>query len=199
MTTWQNIVGKLGNKTTIMAFTALIVAVGGQLLSFRQDSRMEFRELAVEYRKEVERLRGVEQRCLRLELNLSKEMDRLHSKMVLLESASQDLPFPHWLKSNGTKVRPGVMLAINKSYEDRFLLPIGKTAAAYIGKTDAQFWGEAIGTKYWEGDMKVIDGKVPTDHYEVDPFNPKDSIRVIKYPRRLGTTTIGIGGMVLPE
>lgn len=186
------------NNAAATAIAALIVAVGGQMLEFRQDQRVEFRDVANEYREEANRLRDVERKCISMELQLNKQMDALRGKMILLESASQDLPFPHWLKSTGTKRNPGIMMSVNRAFEDRYLIPVGKTAQDYIGKTDAQFWGPELGDRYWEGELKVIESGAPTDRYEKDPTGIMDSVRVVRYPRSLGTRVIGIGGMELP-
>lgn len=186
-------------KKSPVSVSAIIIAIGSVVIDFRSESRVEYRSLAQEYREETVRLRQIERQCLELEIMLTRELDQVRAKMILLESASQDLPFPHWLKSNGTKTNPGIMMAVNQAYENAYLIPIGKTASDYIGKTDAQFWGKELGVNYWNNDLKVINSGIPIDVCEIDPIITGDSIRVVKYPRKLGSRVIGIGGIVIPN
>jgi hypothetical protein len=199
MIKWINQIGGiLKNNATAAAWVAVIGVLGSTFLEIRQDNRASFREVAEEYRAETERLRAIEQRCFEFEVEMNKKLSELRGKLVMLESASQDLPFPHWLKSAGTKDMPGVMLSLNKAYEENFLLPLDKTSSDYVGKTDAQFWGDDIGSRYWARDLEVIRLGIPIESSEVDPITGAP-IRVMKYPRMLGNRVIGIGGIVIPE
>lgn len=142
---------------------------------------------------------NVQLRKERLDINenirvLEKDVLGLRNQIILLESAHMDLPIPMWLKD--TK---GIMLALNASYEQTFLIPNGKTTSDYIGKTDIDVWGQEIGTQYWKHDQQVLrtgrkfDGK---EIVEVD--GEKTEYRVIKYARFAGRTKIGIAGLAIP-
>jgi len=196
---WYEQIGTLlKNNATAAAWVAVVGVLGSTFIEIKQDRRAGFADIAESYREDVIRLREVEARCLQFELEMGRKLSALQSKIVLLESASQDLPFPHWLKSSGTAINPGVMLSLNKAYELEFLAPRGKTAADYIGKTDVEFWGEELGERYWRLDLDVIRRKTPI---ETNGRHPLDGspVRVMKYPRMLGNRVIGIGGIVIPE
>lgn len=189
----------LAKNATITSIVAVVVALGTLVLDFRKDDRFEYQDLLNEFRLEVMRLREVEASCNQAFLKHSKEISSLQNRLIMLESATMDSPFPMWLKSVGTKDKPGVMLVLNSAYERRFLLPLGRIAENYVGKTDAEFWGKEIGNQYWEIDKKVISTGLVIDTYEPSPITKEGRIRVVKYPRLFNRQIVGIAGIAIPS
>lgn len=132
---------------------------------------------------------------------IDEELTRLKASFLTLNYSIEQFPFPMWIKSTGTYTKPGIMLYLNPAYEEYYLEPIGKTRLDYIGKTDAEFWGNPLGTMYWSNDMKVIYSKEMFDNKTNHPLIKGDSIRVIKYlsePINIEIVTTVVG-MVIPN
>ena len=162
-----------------------------------QESNDDLRSEVAEYRKEVETLR---ERINELEAENLRERStsaELKNKIVLLESAHYDLPFPQWLKNTSFE-----MLSVNQAYEDVFLRPAGLRATDYIGKTDFDIWPDEVARKFVENDKKAMEGK--GEYWSgIEPLWVKDNdvskLWVIyKYPRYFGKVCIGIAGVAIP-
>ncbi|MEM1215578.1 MAG: hypothetical protein AAGJ82_07835 [Bacteroidota bacterium] len=188
----------LDQNTKGMALAGVLLALGGILLDFSKLKQSEYQDTIEESKNELTRLREVEQKCYHDFVNLNRQISDFQNKIIMLETATMDSPLPMWLKSIGTVSKPGVMLVLNNAYEQRFLQPIGKRAIDYIGRTDAEFWGDTLGRRYWSLDMEVIRTRSKVDQYEFDPLTG-DKLRVIKYPRLYNNNVIGIGGMAIPD
>lgn len=122
----------------------------------------------------------------------------LRSKVILLETASHDLPFPMWLKDMEFK-----MLYLNHEYEKLFLKPNGITTVDYIGKTDFDVWSVEIAESYMRSDKETIKSKngvyiATNEIIIVGENNISEKYRVIKYLRYVGKIAIGIGGVAIP-
>lgn len=131
---------------------------------------------------------------LRMRFNKKdKEVSELRNQLMIFESSHADVPVPLWLKDvNGT------MLFLNQEYESLLLHPVGKTMDDYIGKTDIEVWGKETGDKFLRNDNEVIRKRKPVEFTEI--WKGNDCVyegRVIKYPRFLGKTVIGVGGIIL--
>lgn len=156
----------------------------------------EFKKVFEIWQKDNERLRIREEKLLQEVASLRIEVAELRNKIVLLESAHQDLPLPAWLKD--TK---GTMLALNPTYEEMFLIPRGYTATDYIGNDDKAVWPPEIAEQYTKHDKMVLrSGKVwrgveniPNEVGEIEEWN------IIKYVRYSGRTKIGIAGIAIPK
>lgn len=170
----------------------------------KKDNTDEFKEL-LNYLKEMlaERDKKIDDMEAKFERNINEinklkdELSELKSKLMVMESAHFDIPFPMWLKS-----LDGKMISLNSEYEKHFLIPSGKTAKDYIGKTDHDVWGVEIGkiyafhdnmtlkskNGYWSGKETVILNE--TDYTE--------QWTMVKYVRYSGKTPIGIGGIAIP-
>lgn len=187
----------LSKNGALTSAAAIIIALGAVLVDWRQENRIDYQDVLRDLSSEITRLRGVERNCTELMMQYGREISDLRTKIVMLESAQMSSPLPMWLKSTGTDDRPGVMLAVNRAYEDMFLLPFGKTADDYIGRTDAEIWGDALGSGYWENDLSVIRSGNSLDILEVNPLTDKRTLRVIKYPRMYNGRIIGIAGIAI--
>lgn len=187
------------NNARATAIIAIITALGSLLLDFRASSHIEYQDLINEFRIEVNRLREVEASCNKAFLKHSREISDLQNKLIMLESATMDSPLPMWLKAIGTIERPGIMLVVNKAYEDRFLIPRGKKAIDYIGKTDQEFWGEQLGNSYWAVDLEVITSGKRVDSSTPNPIYPGKQLRTIQYPRHYRDQIIGVAGIAIPD
>lgn len=174
----------------------LVQAILFHLRSRRDSSRVDFSLIMSTIHGENLSLKEQNTELIRRVSSLEVTLNSLRAKIVMLESTNMVLPVPTWLKDTD-----GRMLAYNKAYEDAFLCCAGRNASEYIGKTDSEFWGEEIGDAYLINDQEVISGKVIWEGRE-SVLMPDQSIRqyrIIKFPRMLGDTVIGVGGMALPK
>jgi hypothetical protein len=189
----------------------IFISGGGliQIFSYFRDKRKdrtdEFKEL-LEYTKtmiadrdiKIVRLSTEYETCRDIIFELREELNDLKSKVIVLESAHFDIPFPMWLKSLDRK-----MISVNTEYENCFLKPMGKTAKDYINKTDTEIWGADVSAEfsyhdnmalnskngYWSGKEKIIiNGEDITENWTM-----------VKYVRYAGKTPIGIGGIAIPN
>ncbi len=180
-------------------FTALIKYFGDKRRAKIDENKQEldeFKKVFEVWQEDNKRLREREKALLEEVVKLREEVADLRNKIVLLESAHQDLPLPAWLKD--TK---GVMLAVNAAYEDTFLVPRGFNAVDYIGHTDHAVWPEDIANQYQKHDKMVLRSgkmwhgseKIPNNDGEVEEWS------IIKYVRYSGRTKIGIAGIAIPK
>lgn len=169
-------------------------------LGKRKENRVDFEVILQrlisendELKKECRQLRTNEQKHEETISGLDRSLIELKHNMQLLESSYLDLPFPMWLKDV-----KGVMLVLNDAYEKLFLIPNGKKRIDYIGNTDSQVWGEELGSQYWGHDQEVLmSGNVFDGEEKVIVNGIPHQCRIIKYPRYLGRTRIGIGGCAI--
>jgi hypothetical protein len=125
---------------------------------------------------------------------MQERLTSLEVKVVLLEASTYDIPFPMWLKD-----LDGTMLSLNPEYERVFLLPMGKTTGDYVGNKDEDVWGEAIAENYRSHDLQVLRTKREWIGVEEIPINGIiEKWKIVKFPRFVGTTLVGIGGMAFP-
>lgn len=126
---------------------------------------------------------------------LQLENQRLRHQLELMESAHQDLPFPQWLKDPN-----GIVLAVNRAYELRFLIPRGYTAADYVGHDDFAVWPDEIAREFQEHDRMVFESGVPfVGLEEIEQADGSVAPEVIhKYVRKAGHIKIGISGVAPP-
>lgn len=128
--------------------------------------------------------------------DMQKDLAFLKSNLQLVGAITNDLPMPMWLKDVD-----GRMMYLNKAYEQAYLIPMGLTANDYIGKTDADVWGEEIGEMYRQADAIAMQSDKPTisiERVEGKGLKSRD-IKVVKYRRKLGNTVLGIGGMAIEQ
>ncbi|MFS4469104.1 PAS domain-containing protein [Maribacter sp. 2210JD10-5] len=192
-----------------LIITGLISALsGGALASFltfklgnRKQDESEFATLVKEYKEIVENNKAdlVELRNevkeIRKDLTEAKlENQQLRNQLMIFESSNTDVPLPIWLKDTD-----GKMLFVNPEYERALLNPIGKSSEDYIGKTDVDVWGEETGKQFQAHDKKVMRSKKPMEFVErwKGMNGAEYEGRIIKYPRFLNRTVIGIGGIVV--
>lgn len=123
--------------------------------------------------------------------------DRLNSlevKVVLLEASTQEYPFPVWLKDTD-----GTILAVNKAYEDMFLLPRGYKSSDCVGKKSESVWPPEIAVADEDRARWVIRTKSTWDENAELPINGHtEEWRIIKFPRFSAGIIIGTLGMAIP-
>ncbi len=168
-----------------------------------KDRSDEIFKVLDEYKAIITELRDVETQCKTLLSTHSEKINmlqttitELRSKIILLESASNDLPFPMWLKDVDSK-----MLYLNNEYERLFLIPNGKTAKDYIGRYDHEVWSKEIADEFTANDRRVLASKsgtyVFTETIKVNGAELTNKYKVVKYLRYVGKTVVGIGGMAI--
>lgn len=129
--------------------------------------------------------------------DIKRDMYSMKSKLLLFENTHFTIPFPMWIKDMS-----GIMLTVNKAYEDQFLKPLGKEAIDYIGKNDIEFWGEEIGKQYQENDHEAYMN--PNSLYVgyedlLLPSGKTTKIKVVKYIQYSGNTAVGKTGISIPN
>lgn len=186
------------HKTSSYLFL-LLITLGGFFIDFKKANDESYVGVIKELRYDNVILKTEQKENYLIIQNLREEMSILKLKFLTLQTSMEESPFPMWVKSTGTRVHPGTMLYLNEAYENLYLLPQNKSRGDYVGKTDQEFWGQALGYLYWFNDLKVLSSGKLIDIYEPHPINNLDSIRVIKYPRRFNNTTIGVAGIAIPN
>lgn len=187
-----------------MSYVELIGAVisGGILQSLiqyfitrKKESRNDFDAIIKTWAEDNRRLREMEAQSRARINELDSKVISLQNKITLLESAHQDLPIPMWLKD-----MDGVMLAVNASYEETFLIPNNKTIEDYIGKTDFDVWPKEVAESFRNHDKLVMRTK-KVFNGEEDVLIGGEMIQysIIKYPRYAGRVIIGIAGIAIPQ
>ena len=192
----------------------VVAAISGgavaQILNFflgnKKEKRDKYSLLFDRLEKDNDRLRNEQEKQrershkeLRVQLNrivkLEKTVTKLHLQIVSLESAHYDHPYPSWLKDVD-----GVMLYVNRAYEEVFLSPYGVKSEDYVGHTDFEVWPEDIARQFVLNDQKVIRSKQTLEDYEDIQMEGGEMTRwrIIKYPRFSGRRIIGIAGMAIP-
>ena len=156
----------------------------------------EYKELVMGYKNDVDNLR---QEVKNLSLGMhekEKEITQLRNQLMIFESSHSDVPIPIWLKDTS-----GKMLFVNPEYERALLQPINKSAKDYIGNTDVKVWGEKVSKQFREHDKKVMMLKKPIEFEETwtGTNGSKMKGKIIKYPRFLNNTVIGIGGVIVEK
>ena len=152
----------------------------------------EYKELAYSNKAELERLdkiTGILQEELRIK---DIEIIELRNQLIIFESSHTDIPLPMWLKD--TK---GTMLFLNDEYEKALLHPNDKTRNQYIGKTDYAVWDKDTADRFMQHDREVMQTKkaaVFTETWTTAGHNVEGT--VVKYPRFLNRTVIGVGGII---
>ena len=175
---------KLGKKKQDNNDFISIISEHKQLLEIYKE---EYKTEVVELRKKLE---SVELKLIMRDA----EITQLRNQLMIFESSHSDIPIPVWLKDTD-----GKMLFLNEEYEKAILQPLGKTRNDYIGKTDIEVWGDDIGSNFLEHDKQIIRGRRSIQFEEVWPGANEVFYtgKVIKYPRFLGRTVIGIGGVIV--
>ncbi|MEQ8548753.1 MAG: PAS domain-containing protein [Cyclobacteriaceae bacterium] len=186
-----------------LSFTAkiIIAAISGGLITgivslvtqSRDISYNQIQMLIVELKESNQQLR---KENLQIE-DLRHQIFFLRQKIMLLESGTQDLPFPMWLKDTD-----GTMLALNPAYESVFLHPNGFTKEQYLGFNDTMIWPHEIANEFRANDLWVMNNKKVFRGMEKipDPLT-KELINwhVVKYPRYASGVIIGIGGVAIRD
>ena len=108
---------------------------------------------------------------------------------VMASAIVRHAPIAIWLKGEG-----GVMLTINRRYEDQY----GKPAQGYAGETDESMWGDEIGKRFGGNDLIVIETERVHHFFELAPTTnePERVGSFVKFPvyDRHGKM-IGVGGI----
>jgi hypothetical protein len=136
--------------------------------------------------------------CAKNIQDLFGQVSQLKSQILLTGAVDSDFPFPVWLKDKN-----GTMLFLNKHYEDEFLVRLGKTSFDYVGSNDYQIYTKEVADKFRSHDQKVIKSGRYMKFEELVNINPEGTLKkkylVVKYPRKIGRITVGVGGFAIPN
>lgn len=195
----------MSTENVIQLLIAAISAGGlGAWLTYKLGSRKQnssdfeiivrkYKELYDEHDKKVDKLEKQRAEDIKRITELEREVGDMTNKLVLFESSHQHIPLPIWLKDTN-----GKMLAVNEEYETKILSIRGLKATDYVGKTDFEVWPKETAEEFIAHDRKVarLKRKIEfTENWKDDDGNLYEG-EVIKYPRFVGNTVIGIGGVI---
>lgn len=172
----------------------VIQYVAQYYIAKRKQSYTEVEMIIKTWAEDNERLRKTEKENRDRIDSLESQISLLRAQIVALESIQLDLPIPMWLKDLN-----GLMMSLNKPYENAFLKPRKLTSVDYIGKSDSNVWSDDVCLKF-----KISDSYVKTNkdlHYSIVdiPFDTySEKWIVVKYPRILNNELIGVGGLSIP-
>lgn len=123
------------------------------------------------------------------------QIAQLQQQLHMLESAHQRSPFPTWIKDLN-----GVMLSVNKAYEDKYLIPHGKSIRDVVGRTDKESWSDGKFVDSWYRTDKLVKdtghahGAIETAPNPNGKDLPDIKIVVVKWLRIVGGVPMGIAG-----
>lgn len=155
-----------------------------------------YRELYELVSKEVQSEVIAKESILKELESVKGELASLKAKLMLFENRQFSLPVPMWIKDTS-----GIMLSMNQAYEDYVLTPLNKNRYDYIGKTDEQFWGEELGKKYRQNDLKAHSSqdKVFVGYEDVlTSTGDIVSCKVVKFVQYVGGKPVTYSGMLIP-
>ncbi len=162
----------------------------------RENNRLtneELKSLRIRIDKDTERIRQLENKAI----SDHRLIMELETRLTQYETFGQDMPFAYWMKDNA-----GIMRQINDKYEQLFMIPRGTRKDQYIGKTDIQYWGDAIGQAYHSNDMKIISGEedffMGVEPIFIGNTNVSEKFLIIKWAEYLGKSRMGVAGFAIP-
>lgn len=125
-----------------------------------------------------------------------KDIHKTH-RMMLLESAHNDKPFPEWLKD-----LDGTMLSLNPMYERHFLIPQGLRSHDYVGHDDSAAWGEASTKEFKKNDEDALLSEkkyiFTIENLKGQDGEDMGKWLVIKFVRESNGIKVGVGGQAFP-
>lgn len=157
----------------------------------KKENRSDFDTIIKTWSEDNTRLRTLEEASRLRISHLEIEVFELRNKIIMLESAHQDLPIPMWLKDE-----KGQILAVNPSYELEFLNPNDLTIGDIIGKTAYEFLPKDIADEHTLNDKKVfLTGKTYHGKERMQIGDTILEIPVTRYLRKAGNMKLGIAGI----
>lgn len=159
------------------------------------NTNVEWEKLYREVLSRVKQLEEDNDKCEDKYRILIRQFEDLRVKVIHMEAANNDLPFPMWLKDMS-----GKMMYVNPEYERAFLEPMGKTAKDYIGKTDYDIWPQDVAANYMSHDRAAQKKGlwVGNENITIDGSDVSADWKVIKYLRYAGKLPLGVSGMAVP-
>lgn len=141
--------------------------------------------------KELEKKGSIDHEKL---VKLNKAVFELKQAIEVFKLVDNQLPLPQWMKNKDL-----VMIDLNDSYEQVFLIPNGKHKADYIGYSDIDIWGEEIGKQYQYNDEQAVKNRKLIVKEEQVKLTPDKTVNmwIIKYPVFNGFDVIGVKGMAI--
>jgi hypothetical protein len=182
-------------------FLVFFGGIASGLIGHRQFNRTakktEMESVVEVYKQLHSEMKASDERC-KLELSKVKEdLSALKSQMIIMQSASNDLPFPQWLKDMDLR-----MVWVNAEYEKAFLRPKGLKAVDYIGKKDSEIWPQEIASEMRKNDFQVMHSKsgywYGEELIKIEEVNVSTQWKIVKYVRYSGNIPTNIGGMAIP-
>lgn len=190
--------GKARGVILIGALTTLLTTVFTFLINNKEFTQSEFDRTSQVLQRQIDDLRA-ENKELKQMLNHERaERIKIQLQLSAITSTQFSRPFAEWVKLDG------IMIFINKKYEEVFLKPRGMTIDDYLFKTDMDVWPEDIAASYQVNDNIVIrSGQVwkGIEHVPDANGNLVEWI-VYKYPYEVGfgpDKQRGVAGTAIPK
>lgn len=156
----------------------------------------QFKQDAIKIAELTGRLQSKEDECEQYKVhlgNLGTQMMSLMEDLERLELVDNDIPVPKWLKNKDL-----IMLSLNDAYERVFLIPNGFVRKDYIGKSDVDVWGDAIGLEYQAGDREAMDKRELIKTTETVKLGAIELLMwILKWPVFKGSEIVGVKGMAI--
>lgn len=185
----------------ISEIVVFLTGITSGLFAHRQFNKTQKKsemETVVEVYKALHKeIKDSDEKCKTELKSISDELAYLKGQVMILQSASNDLPFPQWLKDMELR-----MVWVNKEYEKAFLIPRGKKSVDYIGKKDEEIWGIEEAKEYTQNDYMVLHSKTGywfgEEHIQIKEINLSSHWKIVKYVKYSGNIPTNIGGMAIP-
>lgn len=182
---------------SVVALTGLLTVVFNFLINSRQLGASEFRQTAEILERRIDELKEENKKLqLRLDIEIAKR-EQLETRINIIVSAEYVKPIPEWIKVDG------VVISLNKKYEEIFLKPRGYNKSDYIMHNDSAVWPHDIAAKFIQNDEEVIRTGRPWNGVELVPDGSGKNIRwrVFKYPFTygIGDLNTGVAGFAILE
>lgn len=114
---------------------------------------------------------------------------------ILFNNSIDSFPYPYWVKT-----RDGIMVKMNISFENHYLIDKGLTRLDYVDKTDYAVFTIEEADAFKRSDQAVIDCKCTRTSIEYTKSKGIQSkIIATKFPIFLNNEVIGVAGFSLPE
>jgi hypothetical protein len=199
---WSNFLkmfnGKAKGVIIVGALTTLLTSIFTFVINNKEFTESQFDRTSKILQVQIDDLRE-ENRKLNQTINYERaERIKIQLQLSAITSTQFSRPFAEWVKLDG------IMIFINKRYEDVFLKPRGLTIDDYLFKSDLDVWPPETAAAYKKNDDIVIRSGQVWKGIEKAPDGNGNMIEwiVYKYPYEVGfgpDKQIGVAGTAIPK
>jgi hypothetical protein len=190
--------GKARAVIFVGALTTLLTTIFTFAINNKEFTQSQFERTSNVLQTQINDLRE-ENRELKTRLDReTSERIKLQIQLNALVSTQFNRPFAEWVKLDG------IVIFVNKKYEDTFLKPRGYTIDDYLLNSDYNVWPEEVAREFEDHDNEVMEsGKVWVGIEKVP--NARGALIdwiIYKYPYEIGFGSdkqIGVAGTAIPS